>query len=84
MPFVNDDPFPRDVHQGRLRLLSLARALNSDLRTPIMVADYSLVGSQHNIVLPELLCTEVSIRPVISDVREGSRDTVLVYLCLPV
>lgn len=45
-----------------------------------MVVDYSLVGGQHNIILLELICTEVSIGPVVSDVSEGSRDTVLVYL----
>ena len=49
-----------------------------------MVADDSLIRGQHNIILPELLCTEISIGPVVRDVGECSRDTVLVYLRLPV
>jgi len=51
VPFVDDDPLPRDVQQGRLGLLSLACALHNDLRTPTMVADNSLVGGQHDVIL---------------------------------
>lgn len=84
MPFINNDPFPQDVHQGRVRFLSLARTLRSRLRTPTVVTDDSLVGGQHDVVLLELLWAEVPISPVISDVIERSRDAVLVYLRLPV
>lgn len=49
-----------------------------------MIADDGLICGQDDVVLLELLCTEVSVDPIISDVSKRSRDTVLVYLRLPV
>ena len=51
VPFVDDDPLPRDVQQGRFGLLSFTRTLYDNLRTPAVVADDRLVGGQYDIVL---------------------------------
>lgn len=49
-----------------------------------MVADYSLVCGQYNIILLEILGALASIGSVINKVSESPRNTMFSYLCFPV